>query len=416
MATNLTLSAPYLNCVYQRSDNKALIPVIGNAPGANEVTATFEVKQVGEVQTLAYALPIVTTIPVNADGSFAESISIPGGWYKLTVVSGNDQVIIDGVGVGEVFIAFGHSFIQGGHDHDHQLPANDERVITLLDDLSTRNYAFGKLTSKVGPFHGAPDSWGQLGDLLVDRLNVPVLIYGCGYGGSNLKMNLDVINGVSPRTSFPPGVSDPSSRQPFEPLEDVLTNYVPKTGVRAILVEHGYNDRGTSRETFTQELKQFFGYVRQHWQMESLPVVIVQEQLTAVPGSLYDIPTAQGIQDFIATYPAVWKGPDFNTADWNALFASHDHLFGVMIDKYAQEWANSLSNGFFSLSTPYPATDVPVYAADVVSNAPTGLQALDWFLLLLTGIVLVLFYIKRNKQVGISFLLLALLCLSRLLK
>ncbi|MBN8823877.1 MULTISPECIES: hypothetical protein [unclassified Spirosoma] len=419
MATNLTLTAPYEQCVYQRNaDNSALIPITGNAPGASEVTATFEVVPVGDVQMLAYAVPIAATIPVNADGSFANSVSVPGGWYKLTVSAGSEQAVISRVGVGEVFIKFGHSYMDGGHDATHQLPANDERVITLLDDMASRNYQFGKLTGKVGPMNGTPDAWGQFGDLLVKRLNVPVLIYGSAYGGSNLKMNLEVIHGL-PLTHEPPGYAGPQSRQPFAPLETVLTNYVPKTGVRAILVEHGYNDRGTSRETFLSELNEFFSYVRQHWQVDRLPIVMVQEQLTAVPGSLYDIPTAQAQQDFMATFPAVWKGPDFNGSAWNGLFTNHDHLYGYMIDLFAQQWADSLTPSFFAQSIPYLARDVPAMidsSTDAVANAPTGIQAIDWVLLIFTGIVFVLFYIRRNRTIGISFLLLALLCLARLVR
>ena len=151
--------------------------------------------------------------------------------------------------------------------------------------------------------------------------------------------------------------------------------------------------------------------------MASLPVVLVQEQLTIVGRSLGDIPTAQGQQDFIATFPAVWKGPDFNAAEWNGKFDTKDHLYGDMIDLFAKDWSNSLTDGFFSVSTPYPATDVPVYIPEIVSTNPaTGIQAIDWILLLITGIMFVLFFIKLDRKLGAGFFILALLCLYRLVK
>lgn len=414
----MTLTQPYLNCVYQRnSDGFATIPVAGTvAPGVENVLATFTRLQVGAVQNLAYALPIVQTLPVDKDGNFGGGCRVPGGWYSLAVTAGDTTISVSKVGAGEVFVLFGHSFIQGGHDKSHQLPATDERVITLLDSLDQRNYQFGPLVNKVGPFHGDPDSWGQLGDLLVKRLGVPVLFYGCGYGGSNLQMSLDVINGVTNRTKLPPGTRDPTSRQPLAPLEIVMDNYVSKTGVRAILFEHGYNDRGTDRAMYTAMLKQFFDYVRSRWQKSDLSVILVQEQLTPVTGSLYDVPTAQGVSDFLATYPNVYKGPDMNTPEWFGMFAQHDHLFGPALDLFAGQWADSITAGsFLNKSYPYGPNQLPDVFPAVLYNAPASdIKTVDWVILGLAAMCLVGVFVYHNKRLMWGFLLLGLIALGRL--
>ncbi|GAB3970857.1 hypothetical protein GCM10028806_19660 [Spirosoma terrae] len=418
MLTNLSIQEPYLNAVYQRNNaGFASIPVMGTvAAGTDNVKASFSRIKVSDVQTLDYALPIVQTIPVDVNGNFAGTVQVPGGWYSLTVTAGDTTVLVSRVGAGEVFILFGHSFMQGGHDESHQLPATDERVITLLDDLSTRKYQFGKLTDKVGPFHDSPDAWGQFGDRLVQRLGVPVLLYGCAYGGSNILQNWQLLTG-QPRTQLPPGTTDPASRQPFLPLETVMQYYVPKTGVRAILVEHGYNDRGTDTATFVDRFKTVFNYVRTTFNKPDLALVLVQEELTAVPHSLYDIPTAQGLQQLIQSYPNTWKGPDFNTEFWPSYHSSSgkDHLFGTAIDEFAIEWANSLTDSFFKQSTPYVSQGATSVFPAVLYKAPTAqLNGVDWAILLLAGLALVGLYIKRSSKLLWAFLVLALLALARL--
>jgi hypothetical protein len=405
----MTLLEPFESCVYQRGiDNTALIPVSGKvAAGLTDVSATFSPLNGGQ--------KITQTIPVDKDGNYGSAVAVPAGWYALTVVSGLDLVQVTRVGAGEVLIVFGHSFMQGGHDTTHQLPSTDERVVTLLDGLENRGYQFGQLKDKVGPFHGTSDSWGQLGDLLVKQYNCPVLIYGCAYGGTNLQMNLEVIDGL-PLSQLPPGYAGAASRQPFAPLEDVLNNYVPKTGVRAILMEHGYNDRGTSKETYVARLKRFTDYIRQHWQKPDLAFVLVQEQLTAVAGTLYDIPTAQAQQEFIRSGYKIFAGPDFNTPAWDGKFAEHDHLFGPAIDLFAQQWANSLKDSFLSNSTPYAPTVLPDVFPAVLFNAPvkTEINALDWVILAGLGVCLVGVFFWKSKYLIWAFLALGLIAMARL--
>lgn len=404
-----SITQPYANCVYQRgSDGAALVPVAGTvAAGVDNVTCTFTPVNGGKLT--------VQTLPVDKDGNFGGAVSLPGGWYSFDVPGVGS---IFRVGAGEVLIAFGHSFIQGGHDQSHQLPATDERSITLLDTLGTVENKFGKITGPVGPFHEYPDAWGQLADRLVKRLGVPVMIYGCGYGGSNIEQNYQVVTGANPRTAKPPGYDYQAqlgrTRQPLEPLESVFRNYVPHTGVRALLVEHGYNDRGTDTATFEQRFRAVFDYIRQHYAVPELPIVLVQEQLTAVPNTLYDIPTAQGLADLIKTYPDTYPGPDFNGSEWAGMFSQHNHLFGPAIDLYAQQWDQSLTAAFFTDNTPYTLTAVPDVFPAVLYNAPVSTFApLDYLIVIAMMLVLVLLFIKQQRYLMWAFGILILLALGQ---
>ena len=408
MPTNLTLIEPYNRCVYQRNHSGiASIPVSGTVPaGINNVTATFTPVNGGNITT--------QTLPVDKDGNFGGTVSVPGGWYSLAVSAGSMVALVNRVGSGEVFVCFGHSFIQGGHDLTHQLPSTDERVITLSDDLTSRNFQFEQLTTKVGPFSVHPDWMGQFGDKMVRRLGVPVLMYGAAYGGSNIKQNYEVINAL-PRTGLPPGTSDPASRQPFLPMETVMTYYVPKTGVRAVLCEHGYNDRGTDRNTFASMFRNVFDYIRRTWSKPELAVVLVQEELQNPP-AIADPETAQGIKLLIDSYPYTWKGPDFNNPIWQTpgFHANNDHLAGGGIDEFANEWASALSDYFFQQSTPYSGDTTPNVFPAVLYNAPTGgIAAIDWALILLAGLVLMALFVKKSKYLMWAFLALALLGLGR---
>lgn len=408
MESNLLINQPYINCIYQRGiDGFASVPVAGNvAPGTANVLAVFTPVKGGT--------KLMQTLPVDKAGMFHSSVQVPGGWYSLTLSVGDVSATVNRVGSGEVFAIFGHSYLQGGHDVNHQLPATDERVITLLDTVDTQQNQFGQLTTKVGPFHGSPDAWGQLGDLLVSRLNVPVMLYGCAYGGSNLQMSLDVIDGVTDGLK-PPGYAYLKQvRQPYLPLETVMNQYVPKTGIRGVLFEHGYNDRGKDKATFSAMLKRFFDTVRQRWNKPGLSFIMVQEQLTAVAGSLYDIPTAQAQQEVLQTYPNVFKGPDFNGPDWVGKFPP-DHLFGSAIDLFAAQWNQSISQDFLFKSTPYG----PELLSDVLPvalyNAPISeVKPVDWIILILAASALVGIFIYKSKKLSWAFLILGLIALARL--
>ncbi|SFD67753.1 hypothetical protein [Spirosoma endophyticum] len=410
----MVLQEPFNRAVYQRDNTgSSFIPIIGDGATSNAtITAMFTVIKVGAVQTLEYALPINRTFKANADGSFSGRVVVPGGWYKLTVSDGTTSAVIDRVGAGEVFVLFGHSFMSGGQDKSHQIASTDERVNALVDTIGNGGNRFQQLTQVIGPMQTYPDSWGMFGDKLVKRLGVPVLLYGAAYGGSNIRQSYEVLNNL-PRTGLPPGVTDPTSRQPFAPVEFVFDNYVVKTGVRAVLCEHGYNDRGSSADTFVQQFENVFNYIRNHWNRPNLALVLLQEQFVVNPNiqTLTDPVTAQGIKKIIETYPNTFMGPDFNKEYWPAYFKNNDHPFGAAIDQYASDWNDAITADFLSKSTPYLSQSGAAIATaedNTYSVAGVTLKTFDWAIIAgLGALLLTIFFARQKKGFILMFLILA---------
>jgi len=123
-----------------------------------------------------------------------------GGWYtlKIRALVGNsikDSTTLSRVGVGENFIIAGQSNAQGIVRRPEEQGAKDDRVIcanfynweaeynpgTSAKQLELRNLnfpttEFSQLSNKasIGPMGLSPYYWANLGDLLVQKYNVPV--------------------------------------------------------------------------------------------------------------------------------------------------------------------------------------------------------------------------------------------------
>ncbi|GAB4044609.1 sialate O-acetylesterase [Spirosoma litoris] len=337
----INLSEPYDHAVYQRDNqNRAKIPVVGTGAKAGGTVTVTLTPAIGGTATSAVFV-------ADANGNYSGGLVADGGWYNLTATDGTDPVTRK-VGAGEVLVCWGHSFMQSTNG-----PAgSNERVVTLTDLIDETNYQFGTLTNMVGPFlTGGAGPWAVFGDKLVNRLNVPVLLYNTAFGGSNIEQNWKVLKGIP----FTHGFIDYNKRMPYHPLEKVMGDYIPKTGIRAILAEHGYNDAAVNPASFTEELNFVIDYTRNQFGVPDLAIVMVQEETSGRTDRLGSAAIAQALANFIATKPNLWQGPDFNGAEWNApeLHQETAHLTNAGNLLFASEWDASLTNAFFSGSTPY---------------------------------------------------------------
>jgi hypothetical protein len=140
------------------------------------------------------------TIQDNPSGGvFAGDLTGQGGWYNLEVrgMVGDQQVgsvtIVERVGVGEVFVIAGQSNAEGYHQ-DAPNPRNDR--------VNAVNYAYSGNGNPPKPEFTLLDNtpgftitprgigswnWGLLGDLLVKRLNVPVMFFNTAFDGTALR-------------------------------------------------------------------------------------------------------------------------------------------------------------------------------------------------------------------------------------
>ena len=131
---------------------------------------------------------------------YAGDLTGTGGWYNLEVrgMNGDQQVgnttTIERVGIGEVFIVAGQSNAQGIHQNAPN-PLND-RVNCVnyqypgrwFSEWSANTCFYVNLTIRRGftisPRGTGSWCWGQLGDILVKRLNVPVMFFNAAYTGT----------------------------------------------------------------------------------------------------------------------------------------------------------------------------------------------------------------------------------------
>lgn len=233
--TKLTLAAPTPRQIVQRDTrNLGLIHLKGAITGlATQVEARATLMPGATGKATEW-----TKIVGSADimlGDFSGSLEVAGGgWYVIEVRAFNDGKIaaeaeVAKVGVGEVFVAAGQSNA-ANHGGTKQSPSDDR--------VSAWNGQGWQLAADPQPLaegtNGSP--WPLLGDLLVEKLNVPVGLISVGEGGTAVYQWL-------PQYDY------------YQRIKNVLVMLGPK-GVRAVLWHQGESDaaRGTSAEKYAEQL------------------------------------------------------------------------------------------------------------------------------------------------------------------
>ncbi|WP_332368211.1 hypothetical protein [Spirosoma telluris] len=205
----INITFPVSRLVLQRdNNNQATVQIAGSySQSLDAVEVRVVARAIGQGTTTDW-----TTLQTNpTNGQFKGTLPVKGGWYKLLVRGRSGGAIVatdslDRFGVGEVFAIMGHSNAQGSGctiNGVNQCPtingANDDRVTVValdqagtafqqyLNTADTRNLpglAFSQLLVNSGfsPFASIPWLWGRMGDALVQRINVPVMLYNAGFG------------------------------------------------------------------------------------------------------------------------------------------------------------------------------------------------------------------------------------------
>ncbi|WP_162793552.1 hypothetical protein [Runella rosea] len=319
------------------------------------------------------------------NGKYADSLWITGGDYRLEVKtilryipSSNGAMPIYGtsrtverVGVGEVLLLWGHSFLAGDPSYDE--PASDPRVRTVavlrnpsipnepgkLQDLDALPIAFQPITtSNIGPFGVHSWMWGRFGDTLAKRLNVPVLLYMTAYGGSNVWMNMKNIK--RERFGFDWFGGQDQYWMPYRPVEAAFYKYIPLTGLRAVLVEHGGNDASSQ---FLSTLYENFVFVINHTRTVQANHSQLAFKLSKEGVDFLNQNSAivnDKIQQVLNTIPNTSKGIDLSDPATQGPWrddGGKGHFRGKLgHDKYLELWKAAVPNSFFSTTTPKPAT------------------------------------------------------------
>lgn len=367
---NLTL--PVSNIVFQRgNDNSARVPITGSC---TEKTTARLIATDGGANT--------ETIEIAA-GNFSTEIVATGGNYTLELISGSEKVFVNDIGVGEVICFFGHSFLHASSDTEQKQATSG---LVRCPTKSPQNYdsdfslEFSKLTAaqNVGPFGGGgPYFYGELGDTLVARYGVPVLLYNCAFGGSQLAETYKLLNGVPFSAPF----NSPVPRHPFKPVEICLQNYVPSTGLRCMVIEHGYNDRGLAEDQFPKHLRFVLDHIRTAYSMPGLAYVLNIEDTIM---GMSNIPALQ--RQVLTTYTNIYKGVDFNSSAWQnaSLRANNNHpSTGAGFTQLAKDLDSALAPVFVSatpvlrISTAQETTEVIAEIAAEYQTDQAAAESID---------------------------------------
>ncbi len=168
------------------------------------------------------------------DGNFTGSLTVSAGWYAIEVRAWDAtslvaQTTVEQVGVGEVFVAAGQS--NSANFGTSRLTPQDERISAYGPDGWQTAADPQPMADGNG---GSP--WPALGDMLVQRFDVPIGFISVGVGGTRVDEWL------------PDGPY-------YSRLEDALESLGPR-GLRAVLWHQGEYDNytGTSTDDYASRL------------------------------------------------------------------------------------------------------------------------------------------------------------------
>lgn len=395
----ISVSFPTNRIVFQRNnDNIGFVNIIGNySENIDKVEAKLTPIVAGQGTETDWIL--VQEKPKA--GYFAGKIQGQGGWYKLDVRSIRNNstvktVSIEKVGIGEVFIALGQSNAQGIPNYGAK-GATEDRVnainfqnSSVLDPLP-ENLNFVQLSENVNiaPQGDGPWCYGELGDRLVRRLNVPVAFFNEGLllvsvinwrESAEGKPTFNFVLDVGGRFQLPNGL-------PYVNLKNTLQYYGALMGVRSLLWIQGETDNSPNRlsaDAYATNLQRVIDISRNDFD-DNLTWMVAQTSVTYLAPSNAEIIGGQN-RVINAAGNNVFAGPFTDNLQIPRLDDVHfRNVPGNMgISLLAENWDKSLDDNFFKNSKPILAKSIiePEINCDannrVSIKLPEGLKSYEW--------------------------------------
>ncbi len=357
----IDILTPVERIVFQRNNqNTALVEVTGKYSGKlRYIEARLVPRQPGQGILTPWQ-----KVEVSGDHTFRGEIKASGGWYNLEVRGGgkkrrNVTATVERVGVGEVFIVVGHSVAQGGEINADG--ATDDRVSTVR--LDKNDGKFEEYYLKTGDQKYLPDPvfvhaesgvahapfghdsyfWSKFGELVAKRENIPVLIYNAAFGGTNLEHWAKSSQGIQ----FEHGFVRSNIRMPYINLYNTLKKYIPLTGVRALLADHGQNDGGEKNAyRILDNYRVVMAQARKDLGFPELALVVNRQMPP-------DAPAVREAQEKMIREPYCFAGPDYDKHMVKEDRYDGIHLGPSGVNKAAGLWADALTSDFFQRSKPY---------------------------------------------------------------
>ena len=357
LSAQVAIDFPYSRMVLQRDNaGQAAVFVKGQCPAnLDRVEARLVARAAGQGTTTGWQT--VEETPIS--GAFSGTVTGAGGWYDLEVrgvLNGQPNGAVTTlmrVGIGEVFLIVGHSNAQGGASPS--VGSQDDRVssVHFLSQQQWNDYDqtasvahlpfnYGHLNDTIAPFHNLAWFWGQLGDSLAHRLNVPILFYGAAFGGSNMLQTYKSAYDMP----FDHGFIKFGIRMPYVNIRNTISHYAPVSGLRGILSGHGVNDGGSSTAEFKFHSEQVVIKTRQESNLSTFPWMVAKSAWN--DGPLNHILAAQ--TELIVQDPHTYQGPDLNQiGNWGRTDNLHFNVVGQA--EAARHWADALVGSPFLSQT-----------------------------------------------------------------
>ncbi len=400
----ISITFPVERIVFQRDNsNKATVQISGNYYQAVD-RIEAKLTPVNGGNTVDW-----TPMSQLSNGFFSGSVSVSGGWYKLEVrgISGGNTInapAVERVGVGEVFVIAGQSNAQGITDSRVTPPEpSDDRVnignasnyttgISSQDPtfymynsntLPTPAYplipSFKKLSAndRIAPIGLTAWYWGRLGDMLAQRLNVPILFYNAGFASTTANNWRESSEGKRTQNRYCTSCGEDSffpAGYPYNNLKNTLNYYVSLTGVRSVLWHQGEADdftMQTSTASYVNDLTAVIQKSRQDLGFNQLSWVVSRVSYNSQKTWQ---PVINAQNQIISSVANVYAGPSTDNIDIPRLGPPADvHFTGNGLPAVAEAWFNAIvQSNVITNATPRPATPlVGISASCSVNNTLT---------------------------------------------
>ncbi|MCE7041023.1 T9SS type A sorting domain-containing protein [Dyadobacter sp. CY312] len=336
---------------YQRIEAK-LTALPGNPH--TQVTTNFDIDQLSE-------------------GFLHTTIRAESGWYKLTLTGFSpngfiDSTIVPRVGVGEVFLIAGNSNAMGLPDlgaksaTDNVITFNgtnkilNKENITVAPDLPMPAPKFSTIEAKSSLFPTGETSWywGELGDMLSKKLNVPILFLNAAWAAANSENYRDGAMGKDAYNLYV-GKNWPN-RQPYSNIKNTLRYYNSWLGIRAVFWAHGENDaqHGFTEEAYFNNIKTLIDNSRRDAGYLS-PWILARSSAGEVyPRPYQPVIDAQNRLFAIKNYQA-YLGPNLDSVQIPR--PKHGHFENINgglqgLTMAATAWNRTLTDSFLKKSVP----------------------------------------------------------------
>ncbi len=363
--SQIQISYPLERSVFQRNNqNTSLVNISGNFDGEFDKVEARLVPVKPDQGVLTNWVTIVTK---PEGGYFVGAIQGQGGWYTLQVRGWlNDSIVaqasVGRVGIGEVFVIAGQSNAEGVLDYGAK-PSVDDRVncfnhrteYNIWDYPYFNSFSHIETNSMIGPKGRGSWCWGELGDFLAQRLNVPILFLNAAYGGSSSENWLSSSMGIPTKNYFG---SPYIGGAPYSSLRISLQFYASYLGVRAVLWEQGEDDSETGEDTYYNNIRAIIEKTRTDAN-KNLSWVICRTSLNDFASVHINPAVIKAQNRLISSVANVFEGPYTDSIQVPRTEGVHFKNLGGAndgISELAKAWNTKLNDSFFSKSTPYLST------------------------------------------------------------